>query len=192
MPVPRKPGTSSVCNKRYWTNSVTHCGLFCKHREVGGAATVRRAKSSPPHTRPGKRLNPGVPPALPSVGPRPDPDLLHARHGPQVVYVPVHAFLVPEVPSQPRRQVALRRADIHVPAGRETAISEFPGRNPARLPEAQDKTIKAGIFGKRSSVRLGFLTKTPRHHQALRGNGWPGIPPRRSRAVPVRPSTLEG
>ena len=185
MPVPRKLGTSSVRNKGYWTGSVTHCGLFCKHCEVRGATAVRRAKTCPGHNGPGQRLNPGVRPALTSVRPRPDPDLLHARHGPQVVYVPVHAFLFSEVPSQPRRQDALRRADIHVPAGREAAMPKFPGRNPARPAEAQDKTIDAGIFGKRSSVQLGFLpTKTPKHHQALRGNGWPRIP--REEVVPSR------
>jgi hypothetical protein len=134
-----------VRNKPSRCGHPTHCRFGVEVREVSEASATRRAKSIPRHARPRERLNPAVRQTLGPLGPRPNPDLLHARQSPQIVDVPVSALLVPEVPSQAGRQIAFRRSDIHVPAGREPTTPQSPRDYPAWLTDAKDQRIDSTI-----------------------------------------------
>ncbi|MBS1116731.1 MAG: hypothetical protein H6Q87_1115, partial [candidate division NC10 bacterium] len=145
MPGQGRPRTSAVGNEPHRPAAVMQRWRCIEQRKVSEASAVRCTKTLPWHSRPRERLDPGVRPALGPFGPGPEPDLIHARESPKIIDVPTFALLVPEVPNQTCRQVALGRSDIHVPASREATTPQSTRRHPARLTDAKDQRIDSTI-----------------------------------------------
>jgi len=123
-------------------------------RQVRTAPAIRGPKPPPGNGGAAKRLHPPVQPALGSVGPRPDPDLLCRRHGAEEIDVPTKSLFSPNVSMEARRQIPLRRPGVEVPTGRQSPRAVPPGRQPPRAAEAQDEAVHAGVLDRATPISL--------------------------------------
>lgn len=129
-------------------------GLGVEVGQVRAAPAIRGSEPPPRDGGPAKPLYATVQRALRPAAPRPDPDLLDARHDPEEVDVPPQPLLARNVPPEARRQTPLRRPRVDVPTGRQALLAMPPGRQPPRAAEAEDEAVDARVPDRAAPISL--------------------------------------